>query len=1322
MPIPRGIPSLVQGRIPGAGEPGGPGGPGGGAAPAPSAGLEVTIVAAPAYSKVLCQLPRYMSLQFSQVLNDKGAGTIVINFDDPWYQTTTLADGTAATTLFDDEHLVQVFWDGVLVFDFLMQTITEGLLDQSEQRTLTVTGPGTIAALAFAAAMPPGFPTIVFKTDAIEDGFAEIDISGKLALDTTLWNVVSPTADVTLNPSGTLQLTATPGTTLCGATPYDLTSSLISAQIVPVGQGAQATPDGSQVTQMYVQDNHNAGNYALIGVTSAGLYCQLGDVVGGLQTKSLGAYDPNNQLFWQLSHNNGQITFWTSADGVNWTQVWVVNPQWTPSNVTFFFAAAYDTAGAFVMQVTDVNGNVVTPSSAGNIFFGEPIMGIWVDIFDAAQARGTIPFIAPTFTAQADSFGNGWNDSNSVQIQNGTDLYSLLQSHTAIINADYLMQPGFKLQVGIPTTGLVTLGQDRSQQVIFREAGSQQQKQRTRDRSAIANLVGAVNSDGTTISASDSGSITEWGQREAWIETAVQVNAESIAIAAQASVEQTSDEVDTLTLSINPFWPGARPFRDFQVGDFVGLERPGVPGSTAGDLIDAIRIVAIAVSVDATGAITAELTVNTYLQWLQEQLQYLVNKLGGQFINSLGTTPVTSNASGPTQLPTIFAPNISSLGDTSTTGVTQGSPLVYNSVTGQWQPAGTADPNTGVLTPISMSTPGGTVTVAPTGGGATAPVVTVTDPSGTPRVAIGLQPDGSVTSQTMNTGPPLIPDTPTVVGGILGLLVQWDGKLNAGAAVPLSDFAWVQVHVSTITGFTPSVGTLKGTMPVGGLFTVGNLTAGTTYFVKLVGESLSGATSTPSTQASAIAQTVAANISPASITAGMVNFTAGQIGGISVSVSSVAPVSPSAGDLWFDGAVGYQLNQWSGSAWVPFQYGTDAIAAGTITAALIAANTITAAQIAAGTITATQIAAGTITATKLVSGLVVAGIVNGTLVTGAQIVATGTSGQFLVYSGTPASGNLIVSLSGVATTDSFGNTIKGGGLALYGTGTQSVFLGHSGSLGVLNFFSGSAIENQFAAIVTADNGTGAAEFIELALEGASISTTGLKDSMIMLLASSNQGGTTGAEGVFTYSNNAGAFSAILNIQSTGIAIFNTAAPPPLLGRTGIWSDSAGGNLSYQNGSDGSSYAMGRNTLILLADTNITRSAINLPGLSCTMIGGVTYRVHAWLEFVQGATAIAQSLGIATGTTTTPSRVRYMYIKDLSTGTAGTTPSFWSNKGGGGFFTSPAYAVGSTFYLEFDGVITPLTTVVFSFQGIDNSSAGTLMQCITGSFIDVMPVT
>jgi hypothetical protein len=116
-------------------------------------------------------------------------------------------------------------------------------------------------------------------------------------------------------------------------------------------------------------------------------------------------------------------------------------------------------------------------------------------------------------------------------------------------------------------------------------------------------------------------------------------------------------------------------------------------------------------------------------------------------------------------------------------------------------------------------------------------------------------------------------------------------------------------------------------------------------------------------------------IDPGTVGTTQIDFTARDIGGITTSIAASAPAGAETGDLWYDSANGYKLNQYDGSAWTAYQYGTNAIAAGSITAALIAANTITAAQIAAGTITAGQIAAGTITASQIAANGITASLI-----------------------------------------------------------------------------------------------------------------------------------------------------------------------------------------------------------------------------------------------------------------------------------------------------------------------------------------------------------
>lgn len=171
----------------------------------------------------------------------------------------------------------------------------------------------------------------------------------------------------------------------------------------------------------------------------------------------------------------------------------------------------------------------------------------------------------------------------------------------------------------------------------------------------------------------------------------------------------------------------------------------------------------------------------------------------------------------------------------------------------------------------------------------------------------------------------------------------------------------------------------------------------------------------------------------AGITAGQVSFSARGIGGITTSVQSTAPAGAVTGDLWFDTSNNNKLNQFASGTWSPYTFGTNAITAGSITAALIAANTITASQIASGTITATQIAAatitgtliaaGTITGTNIAAGTITAGLIaadaivagliaagaidgmtinaitiNGNTISAADVLVSGTNGGVFAYS------------------------------------------------------------------------------------------------------------------------------------------------------------------------------------------------------------------------------------------------------------------------------------------------------------------------------------
>lgn len=1093
------------------GQPGGAGGPGGPPAPNVGSGWEFYVYNAPDFHTLLAVIPNKLiagqGFQFVKQLNDTGSASLTLNMDDPFWSNVLLPNGQPAHYLLDWEHMWQIRQDGVPRWEFLGETVTEQLIDASEQRLATITGPGMLATLKWAMVAPNGFGpppagVITYKTDAITDGFDEINVSGNLVVDTTLWNASSG-AGLALNPAGSVQIVGSPGTTFLGSTAYDATNTLLSAQVNPMVSPtfSGATLDGSQVTQMFIQSLKNVNNYIGVGMSSTSFYAFFSDAAGGglvthiiasAATYAATQSNNGNYSYWQISEANGVFFIWTSPDGQNWTKQWTIAHGWDATQVGVYFSAKYDTTNPAVFAtMTALNSNVVTSSLGGPTYFGKPIIGgVWLDQLHRAQARGTVPFVQTgALSASMDSFLNVWTDTNNVQLTNGTDLLSLLQGQATVVNASYIMQPGLRLQVGIPALNQITLGTDRSSQVIFRDGMDCTSRTRTRARNQISNLMAVINADGRTVTADNATSVSEYGQREAWLQAAMQVTTNDLDAVASAGVQESSAEVLSYTLQITPYLGGRTVFTGFDVGDFVGLERPDFSA------VDKVQVAAIAVSVTTDGAETHELTLVSYIQWLQEQLTFIATKLGGGFVSVTGTTAIAGNGALTAQQPTVFAPTYDGLGGTNAGGAGH-SPLVYDPVSGKWVAAGTVNPDTSAPTPVVVAGTNGQVVIAGDGSAVMVGAQPVTPADvGTPgpvvHTIIGLQTDGTITHADFNGVPPAVPDTPSVSGLVNGILVTWDGLLAGGS--PLKDFMWTEVHVSTISGFTPSATTLQGTVTSAAGFSVSNLILGTTYYAKLVARNTSGVASTPSAQASGVPITLTASVIGA---LGILNqnpFFAGGDGSTweghfgTFTVSSSPPagspytyagfftittagsgaaaiennngaffkVAPNAEYLatawvytpttsavltfWW-----YQQNQ---STFISFGQQTFTVTANTWT--LI--TTVQTSPPLAGwafigvspadgngntiyfeaievlpQVPGGLIQAGTITATQIAAGTIFAGIVNGTLIQGATLLADGSSGELLVYSTTPALGDLIMSVSAVSSTDAQGNHFGGG--------------------------------------------------------------------------------------------------------------------------------------------------------------------------------------------------------------------------------------------------------------------------------------------------------
>lgn len=227
----------------------------------------------------------------------------------------------------------------------------------------------------------------------------------------------------------------------------------------------------------------------------------------------------------------------------------------------------------------------------------------------------------------------------------------------------------------------------------------------------------------------------------------------------------------------------------------------------------------------------------------------------------------------------------------------------------------------------------------------------------------------------------------------------------------------------------------------------------------------------------------------AAIAASQVNFTVSDIGGITTTLSATAPANPSFNDLWYDAGNGYRLNQWSGTEWIPYQWGTGSIAARTVTAELIAANTITAEELAAG--------------------IIYAGIINGTIVNAATFVGSTFEGTDFIlnaaggfwYSSTPGLGNLFVNITSQGGVDTLGNSYQAG-IFVYGPSGSFISLEDSGSEAIIIINpAGAAHLNVSPQILTGMNNPGAAnESASLVLSSGKESSN--HDAGIQLFAES----------------------------------------------------------------------------------------------------------------------------------------------------------------------------------------------------------------------------
>lgn len=285
------------------------------------------------------------------------------------------------------------------------------------------------------------------------------------------------------------------------------------------------------------------------------------------------------------------------------------------------------------------------------VFKNQSRMKSWHALYAASVARGTIPYVNLMFTATKDSNGIPWSDTptktstvTDYTPELNEDLLSILQEATgqdydklAAMRLDWIMWPGFHLDVR------PTIGSNKENMIIFNDGGSTIYRTADRDISDLANYIAVRDSYGKTALAKSKASITQYGQVEELHDYGDITNPKLKGRIADTILEMLKDGVSSWTIKIQPNVPGRKIFRDFNVGDWVGVDEFNV--NTGVSTITAYRIVGIAVS-KSNSTYDVELTIQSKFDIKMKRLRDTLTKIINQPANG-GKLPPVPPYDGP---------------------------------------------------------------------------------------------------------------------------------------------------------------------------------------------------------------------------------------------------------------------------------------------------------------------------------------------------------------------------------------------------------------------------------------------------------------------------------------------------------------------------------------------------------------------------------------------------------------------------------------------------------------------------------------------------
>lgn len=461
---------------------------------------------------------------------------------------------------------------------------------------------------------------------------------------------------------------------------YDLEDSGIAAGVDVAPQGAGG---GVARTVFGIRTDETTANYARFYTNkSSGNRRLVAEVVSNSTVSGINDwdYDPVAQRYWRIREDNGFVIFETSANDTTWVERLRAPYYFDPSRVQFYFGTELignsGIAPPLSSYLYSINSSAL-PVTQGAV-------GRFLDLLSDSQARGTIPYVAPTFTETEDSRGLAWVGKPGINIEEGTKLLPALQTVANLQQADWIMDVDFKLHLYQRTKEDVTIPPVyfTRDDVVFVESVSQLSKGRTINRENITNAIVGKNSVGQYAEISDADSIEKFSRREAFISAGSVGDLPNLAAVLDANLEELKDQQSSWKIVVPSDQPGRRVFKDYDVGNWVRVETVNSQSSVT---VTQWRVVGIAISITEDGEARVELTLQSRIQLLIERLKALVE--GGS--TSAGSSSSVSLGSQVSAAVLLEQATLAGLKDVFVPSPIEGDVLTYQN--GFWVPQAPGD-------------------------------------------------------------------------------------------------------------------------------------------------------------------------------------------------------------------------------------------------------------------------------------------------------------------------------------------------------------------------------------------------------------------------------------------------------------------------------------------------------------------------------------------------------------------------------------------------------------------------------------------------------